>query len=137
MNLRLVRNQFRPDGIFGEIIGNAGKILYFTLEHSYLQDDKSTYKPKLPNGVYTCKKGQHQLHSMNHPFTAFEIMNVPGHTNILIHVGNFNRDSEGCVLLGAAIAHSSYGQMITNSKVMFAEFMDMQNQVDSFQLTVE
>lgn len=31
---------------------------------------------------------------------SYEIMNVPGRENILIHVGNFPKDTHGCPLLG-------------------------------------
>lgn len=31
---------------------------------------------------------------------SYEVMNVPGRSNILFHVGNTIRDSTGCILLG-------------------------------------
>lgn len=74
---------------------------------------------------------------MQQPFTTFEVMNVPGHTNILFHSGNFNSDSEGCILLGSGVKVLKNGEwMLVNSKSMFEDFMKTQDSVNEFQLTV-
>ena len=137
MNLRLDRTAYEVDGIFGHLMTEDGKFLAMTLEHSYLQPDGS-YTPKLSAGVYACVRGSHQLHSMQHPFVTFEITKVPGHSNILFHAGNFNDDSEGCVLLGELVAKSATGvQMITNSRKTFEKFMELQKDVNEFTLTAK
>jgi hypothetical protein len=75
---------------------------------------------------------------MAQPFTTFEITGVPGHSNILFHIGNYNKDSEGCVLLGRGITEAQSGdQMITMSNTTFKYFMDNQAGVDTFILTVK
>ena len=128
MDLTLLRRDFREDGIFGEI--DIGNDYFFTLEHSY------DLKPKLPDGKYTCKRGEHKLHD-GIPFEAFEVMDVPGHTGILFHIGNYNRDSEGCILLGLALgAMINYGVMLVSSKQAFKKFMDIQKECDEFNLIV-
>ena len=135
MDLKLIRNQFKADGIFGEMRDINGKLIAYTLEHAY-DDGSGNYAPKTPPGQYTCQRGQHQLHSMTSPFETFQIMNVPNHSNILIHMGNWNTDSDGCCLIGEAIVPSSKGQMVTNSKATFVDFMQLQDGLDVFQLTV-
>lgn len=130
MKLILTRIFFRPDGIFSELSDEKGKIIAKTLEHSY------DLKPKLYDGGFVCKRGKHRLEGMTHDFETFEITGVKGHTNILFHTGNWNADSEGCVLLGSGIAQSSKGQMITGSKATFAEFLHLMNGLDSFELVV-
>lgn len=135
MDLTLTRTQIREDGIFGELTDENHKLIAYTLEHAF-DDGNGSWAPKTPAGTYTCKRGQHQLHSMKVPFETFEITNVPNHTNILIHMGNWNEDSDGCCLVGAAIVQSSKGQMVSNSKEIFAEFMDLEKDNDEFQLTV-
>lgn len=129
--MKLTRQQFRDDGIFSQLKDDGGNIVANTLEHSYNE------LPKLPNGTYTCVRGSHRLHGMTQDFQTFEVTGVPGHTGILFHVGNFNSDSDGCLLLGEAIAQSSKGQMITNSKATFYEFMASLVGVDEFELVVE
>lgn len=136
MNLKLTRTETSEEGTFGELLDESGTKIAYTAEHSYLQND-GTWTPKTPAGIYTCQKGQHQLHSMPAPFTTYQIMNVPGHTNVLLHVGNWPQiDSDGCVLLGEAIVPSSKGKMVTNSKVVFAEFITLEGGIDSFQLEI-
>jgi hypothetical protein len=136
MNLKLNRTETSDQGTFGELLDETGKVIAYTAEHAYLQDDGS-YAPKAPVGIYTCQKGQHQLASMSQPFTTYQIMNVPGHSNILLHMGNWPQiDSDGCCLLGEAIVPSSKGKMVTNSRAVFAEFITLEGGIDSFQLEI-
>lgn len=130
MNLTLTRTDFDADGIFGTLTSDDGSFSCMTLEHAYQQDDGS-WAPKTPTGTYTCVRGQHQLHSG--PIETFEITNVPGHTGVLIHPGNAENDSEGCCLVGEA----RVGNMITNSRVTFAKFLELEEGLNEFQLTVE
>lgn len=137
MVYQLKNTEFREDGVFGALTDENGNLLAVTLTHAYLQPD-GTYKGKTPNGTYVCKRGLHRLHSMDHDFETFEITNVPGHTNILFHWGNFNRDSDGCFLLGEALARSPINktQIITDSKKAFHAFMDRLVGVDEFELVI-
>jgi len=130
MNLTLSRLAYDPEGIFSELSGEDGEVLFQTLEHAYKQQDGS-YAPKLPPGIYDCIVGLHELDNINGPFQAYEILNVPGHSGILFHVGNYNRDSKGCVLLGTAKGDN----MITGSKTAFDKFMKLQDD-QSFTLEV-
>ncbi len=134
---KLKNTKPREDGIFGTLTDDKGTVLAVTLTHAYLQPD-GTFKGKTPAGTYTCKRGNHRLHSMTHDFETFEIMNVPNHVNILFHWGNFNRDSDGCFLLGEHVVTSPVDkkQMITDSKKAFNAFMAGLVGVDEFELTV-
>jgi hypothetical protein len=123
MDMTLTRTSFEDTGVYGALAGGDFKCV--TLEHAY-EDDQ----PKLLPGVYICVRGQHTLHSG--PIETFEITGVPGHTGVLIHPGNAESASEGCVLVGEA----RVSDMITNSRVTFAAFLALHDGVDSFQLTV-
>jgi hypothetical protein len=130
MNLILQRKDFREDGIFGFLLDTNYKYLFTTLEHSY------NLQPKLPQGEYTCKRGPHKLHD-GVSFITFEVMDVPGHTGILIHIGNYNDESEGCILIGTGFGNNGRGgKMITSSKQAFDAFMKLQENCDAFTLTV-
>lgn len=130
MDLTLSRKQYRQDGIFGELRNHNGELVAVTCEHAYQQDD-GTWAPKLPAGAtYTCQRGQHELHSGS--IETFEITGVPGHTGVLIHPGNTEDASEGCVLVGEA----RVGNAITNSRAAFAKFMALEDGLDQFSLTV-
>lgn len=138
MNLTLKRNEALESGIFGVLLDDQGQQIAVTLEHAYDSGNgDGSYSPKTPVGTYTCVKGQHQLAHMTSPFETFEVTNVPGHTNILIHKGNYNDDSEGCILLGLAVQNTDTGKMITSSAPTFNKFMALQHNVDEFILTIE
>lgn len=126
MDLTLQRTELEPDGIFSELRDERGNLVATTVEHSY------ECTPKLPPGVYVCKRGMHRLEGMTEPFETFEITGVVGHTNILFHVGNTQDDSHGCVCLGS----ERIGKMVAQSRVTFVKFMELQAGLDSFSLTV-
>ncbi len=129
MDLKLNRRQYKADGILSELC-RCAKIIARTLEHSY------DGVPKLQPGVYKCVRGTHKLHD-GIPFETFEVTGVAGHSGILFHAGNWQKDSDGCILVGDAVTMSKQGTMITNSKALFREFMALQNGVNEFLLTVQ
>lgn len=137
MNLILERKQYREDGIFGILMDPFENELMMTLEHAYPGSDIDQFKPKIPAGAYACIRGWHQLAHMPAPFQTFEVTEVKGHTNLLFHWGNYNHDSDGCILVGEEIADiGKRPQMITNSRATFEKFMNMQNGVMLFSLLI-
>ncbi len=120
----LTHTNFADDGIFGILTDVSDGIVAYTLEHSYNK------LPKLTDGTYTCVRGQHVLHSG--PIETFEITGVPGHSGILFHYGNYNADSDGCVLLGDGETATS----VTDSRGAFTKFMARLVGIDSFTLIV-
>ncbi len=135
MDLILRRLEYEEDGIFSQLETIKAEKVAVTLEHAFT-DGAGGFYPKLPPGVYTCKRGMHTLKNMLTPFETFEITGVPGHTGMLFHVGNFNADSDGCVCLGREIGQSNKGQMVTSSKPAFFDFMELQSGVLEFKLDV-
>jgi hypothetical protein len=139
VDLTLRRLQYRQDGIFSELLKDDGEQFCVTIEHAYPQNGHG-FQPKLPDGVYVCERGEHRLEGMYKPFITFEIMNVPGHTGILFHVGNFNNDSNGCVCVGEMIGQNpneNGAQIIFNSQRTFDKFIALQEGLNSFVLTVD
>lgn len=140
MNLTLTRFKYGIDGIFGELKATADFTdVAVTLERAYPMVDQvngHTVFAKIPQGVYICERGIHQL-SHGGPFETFEVTGVTGHTDLLFHQGNYDSDSQGCILLGAAVAQVTPDtQMVTDSRETFANFMTLQSGEDSFTLTV-
>lgn len=120
MKFKLTRTECSAFGQFGVLTDEAGKFVAHTLEHAYPVIDE--YCPKVPTGVYTCLLGQHQL-STGPAFPAYELQNVPLHTGILIHPGNTQTDSHGCILLGAQRGELSHVPAVLDSKMAFHAFM--------------
>lgn len=139
MNLSLKRDIATEQGVFGTLTSEDGSFTCRTLEHAYDSGDgNGSYAPKVLPGVYLCVRGRHQLAHMDKPFTTFEITKVPGHTNILFHKGNYNNDSEGCVLLGTGVYPSENAPtMLTSSSPVFNKFLMLQNGINQFTLTVD
>lgn len=136
MNLRLERRLYRPDGIFGDLKDENGNIIAVTLEHAY-SDGAGNFRPKVQQGVYQCDR-----HAPNRlPYETFELQNVPPFqgqdvSGILIHIGNYNKDSIGCVLVGRSVAFINGMKMITRSKEAFENLMNLEKDVQSFQITI-
>lgn len=126
MDLSLVRTKVSPYGVFGELRQLSGAPVCFTLEHVF------NGRPALPDGIYTCVRGLHRLAGHADPFLTFEVMNVPGHTGILLHRGNVNADSHGCILLGTQANETA----LLSSHIAFEKFMALQGDSSSFHLSV-
>ena len=133
MTLTLRRISYTEFGIFGYLFDLVGNQIACTLEHGYLDDGSliPQWLPKMPSGTYRCVRGPHNVGGK--PFETFEITGVPGHTGILLHCGNVDSDSSGCVLVGNSIE----GQMITESRLAFGRLMNLLAGVDSFDLVVK
>lgn len=132
MNLILTRKISALNGIWGELHAEDGSLVAYTLEHSF------DCLPKLAVGTYVCVRGIHKLASRPDPFVTFEVKNVPDFqgkpvTGILFHRGNWNEDSEGCILVGSSYANG----MLSNSALALDEFLSLQDGVDSFNLVVK
>lgn len=64
----------------------------FTLENPFRSPG---YDSLIPAGVYTCKPHDGPKYK-----NVWEVCNVPGHTAILIHGGNTEPETLGCILIG-------------------------------------
>ena len=139
--LGLTRLRFLRSGIFGILSDPVGPLVLHTLEHAYaitpeVVSASTSYTPKIPPGTYRCVRGMHRLAHMDHDFETFEVTGVEGHTNLLFHIGNFNEDSNGCILLGLALAQGAETENVLNSKEAFNLFMKELEGRDVFTLIV-
>ena len=139
--MTLTRNGFFSTGIFGTLDADDESLSLQTLEHAFNVGEPGVstfYQPAVPPGVYTCQRGTHVLEPTPlvpnpQPFETFQLLTVPGHSKILIHVGNTNSDSIGCILVGL---FRSGNDSIMQSRTGFKLFMDLQDGINEFILTV-
>lgn len=133
--LVLERTDFKWTGIFGRLKTEEGEEIAKTLEHSYPSKNplylEPEFLPKVPSGTFNCVRGIHELAFMK-PFETFEVTNVPGRRGILFHVGNENKDSSGCILVGEQIEN----ERLLRSVKTFVKFMDRLKGIDEFSLLV-
>lgn len=120
--LTISRTHFKPDlGIFG-VMDFDGIPFAVTLEN---------YKSRIPKGEYTCKRSFYY----NGGYDTFEII-VPNRTRILFHKGNWQEDSEGCVLIGENFYLLNNKTGIGDSKHGFEEYMGKLIGIDEHKLVV-
>jgi hypothetical protein len=96
----------------------------------------------IPAGVYPLRRTIYHKHG----FATFEVCNVPGRSRILIHPGNTEEDSQGCILLGLRHGRipvkdedsgrpvEKYG--VQSSRRAFDKFMFAMHGVDAAELTI-
>lgn len=68
-----------------------------TLELPWLNNQP--YVSCIPTGAYNVRK-----HYSSRLGESFHVFDVPGRSEILIHAGNYRRDTLGCILLGMRFA---------------------------------
>lgn len=79
----------------GELVDDAGEHICYTLELAWNNNDPET--SCIPTGIYTCIPHD----SPKFPDT-WEVSEVPGRSAILIHNGNTQGNTHGCILVGTA-----------------------------------
>lgn len=143
MKLTLSRFDIDADGACGNLHNEDRSFELFTIERTYPTESDIYWQTgqaqfvKLPPGTYTCVRGPHQL--ANGPkFETFEITGVPGRTGMLFHSGNFETDSEGCVLVGRKMKADSMGRrFVAESKLGFQDLMKHLEGLNEFTLEVK
>lgn len=138
MNLRLTRTHYRPDGIFGELVTENGEYVADTLEHPYPAYGPADpyWVPKVAVGTYRCVR--HAPGAI--PYETFMLEDVPKFqgklvSGILIHRGNTDEDSKGCILVGRTVKSGS-GWVLADSRKTFEKLMALQDGLDQFLLLI-
>lgn len=97
MYLHLTRQQDNGTQTTGKLRlydSQSIKLLEFdTLELAYKENARGISSIK--KGIYVVQRKTSYRHGQ-----CFELQNVLGRDNILIHKGNFNADTKGCILIG-------------------------------------
>ena len=128
MDAKLTRKSASLYGVLGELV--IGGVKFATLEHAY--SEGAAFVPKLAAGTYNCVRRVSPKHG-----EIFMVANPPEFegrpvTYIEIHIGNYNSDSEGCILLGEKQGLGC----ILESRPAFDAFMALQAGLNAFTLVV-
>lgn len=105
-----------------------GKFYAYTLEDEH-RDVKVKGETRIPAGTYEIKlrtEGGFHTRYLTRFGADFHkgmlhLQNVPGFEFILIHTGNTERDTEGCILVGKEISLHSKGDSIQQSTAAYKE----------------
>ena len=131
MNLHLVRLTRSPSlPTYGVLLREDGIPFALTLERPWLENQRSV--SCIPTGTYTAKR-----HVSPRFGETFHLQDVPGRSEILLHKGNIDDDSHGCILVGEQFNNVRGEDGITASKEGFAEFMATVRGYDEITITVK
>lgn len=121
------------DGTFGAFLEAVGLDLIpfaLTLERPWL--DNAVGISCIPSGNYVCRR-------VNSPRfgDTFEVTGVRGRLHILLHKGNVDDDSRGCILVGEEFSTWTDGTAsIARSGAGFDEFRKRVEGEDAFELEI-
>lgn len=101
----------------------------FTLENPWL--DNKQFMSCIPVGTYHCVP-----YSGTKYKGVYKVLNVPDRKDILIHWGNWEKDTMGCILLGFGAGMLSRKPAVTNSKIAVKYFKDVLD-YQPFDLVIE
>ena len=129
-NVELLRvEENHEHGTFGVWVINT-QVFCLTLEPR--DEENSLNISSIPVQQYICERIRSPKYGI-----VFEVKNVPGRTDVLIHILNFDDQTKGCIGLGTQYGQIRKRKCILHSKEAFDAFMKVMEGVDKFILTVK
>ncbi len=132
--LRLPEHEFY--GTFGVFIdSDEGVPICVTVERTWKNNGLNSC---ISEGEYICKRTEYIKGS----YETFEVTGVKGRSRILIHKGNLDSQSAGCIILGEKydpVFNRKTGEMdygILSSGEAFREFMELMEGQEKFKLII-
>lgn len=122
----LTRDIVLPECIFGTLIAKGE--LYYTLERPWMENAHNV--SCIPLGAYECELIDRV--TINGIQKVYSVKNVPNRFAILIHPGNYVRDSLGCILI--ALGRDVDKKMLINSRQGLTNFIKLMG--DRFTLNI-
>ena len=104
-NLLLIRDTFTDKSTLGKLYFD-GEFYGHTLELPWKDNEKRV--SCIPKGVYEVKK-RHTEES-KYKYEHLHILDVENRELILLHIGNYPKNSKGCILLGNTRALNFVGE---------------------------
>lgn len=98
MTLKLYRYHGSKNDTLGLLFIND-KFACYTVEDEY-REDKVMHETRIPAGLYTVTLRDSPRFSQKYGHEMIAINNVPGFTGVLIHKGNTEKDTSGCIVVG-------------------------------------
>lgn len=127
---QILRAVKRLDGMFGIFMVSMYPIC-LTCERPWLNNQIGI--SCIPAGQYICRRVKSPKFG-----DTFEVTGVSGRSEILIHSGNIDDDSHGCIILGENFEPWKTGQLsLASSKIAFGQFMREMEGQDQFTLTIK
>ena len=135
--LKVIRFKFTEKSTISELYFN-GTLIGYTLEDKDRGLDNSMSEEKIKSikkyGETAIPTGAYEAKLYNSPAHGEVILlkDVKGFTMIEIHIGNFPKDSLGCLLVG-----SSYGtDVVKNSKATMKKLLELVKDAEHIIVTI-
>lgn len=116
MRVKVIRYNDTGNETLGLLYIN-GKYKCFTLEDEH-RKEKVFGETRIPNGIYRLGirdvGGFHERYSKRFDWHKgmIEVTNVPNFKHILLHVGNTDSDTAGCLLVGELATKTTLGNSV-------------------------
>ena len=127
-NLLLIRDTFPDKSTLGKLYFD-GEFYGHTLELPWKDNEKRI--SCIPKGVYEVKK-RHTEES-KYKYEHLHILDVENRELILLHIGNYPKNSKGCILLGNTRALNFVGE----SRKAFYKLMYDLGSFDKIELIIK
>ncbi|MEH2700216.1 hypothetical protein GFL93_09430 [Rhizobium leguminosarum bv. viciae] len=114
------------------VLSGLSRTLY-TLEEAWREN-----KPKVscvPAGAYRCIPHGWEFGTTVSKPRTWELVDVPGRSAVLIHVGNTTKDTEGCILAGMGLMVTQLLSSVSDSRIAI-ELMRREVGPKEFMLTI-
>ena len=101
----------------------------FGLEDEY-RADKVVHQTRVPAGAYNIKLkkhgGFHERYAGRYAIHEgmLHLQNVPNFTDILIHIGNTDADTSGCILVGTGCVTGLDSMSVTSSRIAYLKLYE-------------
>jgi hypothetical protein len=142
MEIKVVREKESDEWTSGKLYLN-GKFECFTLEDQK-QKVKVMHETRIPAGRYEIllRKfgGHHDHYSVRFPQLhkgMLWLQDVPGFRDILIHIGNTDDDSSGCLLVGKTFTDGKLGTSTIAYKELYAKVIPAFEKGEKVFITIE
>lgn len=99
----------------------GGRLICFSIEDEH-RDIKVKGETRIPSGTYKVGKVWSPNFSPKFNHEMLWVKDVPGFTGILIHTGNTEKDTMGCLIVGKRIGSLDGKRAVLDSKVAYKEF---------------
>jgi len=127
--MKLLRYYMGADCTLGILTDETGFLLH-TLENPWKgnQGDISC----IPSGVYEVKPFSGAKYN-----NAYEVKHVPDRSAILMHWGNTEKDTEGCILVGSDVGVLGVDKAVLGSRPAFKRLTEHVGLTNSFTLYIK
>ena len=115
------------EGTPGSLVLKDGRS-YRTLELPWKDNENNV--SCIPEGTYKLRvRPASESHKFN--YDHIEVLGVPGRDKILIHIGNYLRNTDGCVLVGLWSSWQNNKWIVNSSRIAFGIVLEAVRRGDS------